>query len=124
MSIVNTNGPGDRWEVTRTDTGGKLTDKELMELAKNYIQQQQTRVYQQPYPQPYPQLYKDYSLAQVQLTDGTMIGMTITASPTLGAHLVNTMAETGYLNLHNETESLIIKADRVVAVQLTKMTKE
>lgn len=120
MSIVNTNGPGDWCEVTSTDTGGKLTDKELMDLAKNYIQQQQTRVSKESY----PQLYKDYSLAQVQLTDGTMIGMTITASPTLGAHLAKTMAETGYLNLHNETESLIIKADRVVAVQLTKMTKE
>ena len=122
MSIVNTNGPGDWWEVTNTDTGGKLTDKELMELAKNYIQQQSqgTRVYQQPYPQP----YKDYSLAQVQLTDGAMIGMTITASPSLGTYLAKTMAETGYLNLHNDTESLIIKADRVVAVQLTKMSKE
>lgn len=121
MSIVNNNGPGDWWEVTSTDTGGKLTDKELMELAKNYIQQQQqTRVYQQPHPQP----NKDYSLAQVQLSDGTMIGMTITASPSLGSYLAKTMAETGYLNLHNDTESLIIKADRVVAVQLTKMSKE
>ena len=121
MSIVNTNGPGDWWNTTSVDTGGKLTDKELMELAKNYIQQQQhTRVYQQPYKEP----NKDYSLAQVQLTDGTMIGMTITASPSLGTYLAKTMAETGYLNLHNDTESLIIKADRVVAVQLTKMTKE
>lgn len=122
MSIVNTGQPGDWWEVTNTDTGGKLTDKELMQLAKNYIQQQSqgARVYQQPYKEP----NKDYSLAQVQLSDGTMIGMTITASPSLGTYLAKTMAETGYLNLHNDTESLIIKADRVVAVQLTKMSKE
>lgn len=121
MSIVNNNGPGDWWEVTSTDTGGKLTDKELMELAKNYIQQQQqTRVYQQPYPQP----NKDYSLAQVQLSDGSMVGMTITASPSLGSHLSKMMAETGFLYLYNDTESLIIKADRVVAIQLTKMSKE
>jgi len=122
MSHVHTGRLGDGWEFTSTSTSTKLTDKELLELAKNYIQQQQTqtRVYQQPYKEP----NKDYSLAQVQLTDGTMIGMTITASPTLGAHLAKTMAETGYLNIYNDTESLIIKADRVVAIKLTKLTQE
>lgn len=56
---------------------------------------------------------RDYSLAQVQLTDGSVIGMTITASPTLGAHLTKEMGSTGYLYLYNETESLMIKADRM-----------
>lgn len=65
---------------------------------------------------------RDYSLAQVQLTDGSVIGMTITANPTLGSHLVKEMASTGYLYLYNETESMMIKADRVVAVKITKMT--
>lgn len=67
---------------------------------------------------------KQYSLAEVQLTNGEMIGMMISASPTLGAHLTKEMATTGFLYIFNETESLLIKADRVAAVKLTKMTTE
>lgn len=67
---------------------------------------------------------RDYSLAQVQLVDGSIVGMTITANPTLGSHLVKEMASTGYLYLYNESESLMIRADRVVAVKLTKLTRE
>lgn len=65
---------------------------------------------------------RDYSLAQVQLTDGSVIGMTITANPTIGSHLTKEMASTGFLYIYNETESMMIKADRVVAVKITKMT--
>lgn len=65
-----------------------------------------------------------YSLAQVQLNDGSVVGMTISASPSLGQHLVKEMGSTGYLYIFNDTESLMIKADRVVAVKLTKMTTE
>lgn len=65
-----------------------------------------------------------YSLAQVQLTDGSVVGMTISAPPSLGQHLVKDMTNTGYLYIYNEAESLMIKADRVVAVKLTKMTTE
>jgi hypothetical protein len=65
---------------------------------------------------------RDYSLAQVQLTDGSVVGMTITANPTIGSHLTKEMANTGFLYIYNESESLIIKADRVVAVKITKMT--
>lgn len=67
---------------------------------------------------------KQYSLAEVQLTNGEMVGMTISASPTLGAHLTKEMASTGFLYIFNETESLLIKSDRVAAVKLTKMTTE
>lgn len=65
---------------------------------------------------------RDYSLAQVQLTDGSVIGMTITANPTIGSHLTKEMASTGFLYIYNESESLMIRADRVVAVKITKMT--
>lgn len=67
---------------------------------------------------------KQYSLAEVQLTNGEMVGMMISASPTLGAHLTKEMATTGFLYIFNETESLLIKSDRVAAVKLTKMTTE
>ena len=67
---------------------------------------------------------KQYSLAEVQLTNGEMVGMMISASPTLGAHLTKEMATTGFLYIFNETESLLIKAQNVAAVKLTKMTTE
>ena len=65
-----------------------------------------------------------YSLAEVQLTNGEVFAMMITAEPTLGPHLTKEMASTGYLYLYNDTESLIVKADRIAAVKLTKMTSE
>lgn len=67
---------------------------------------------------------KQYSIAEVQLTNGEMVGMMISASPTLGAHLTKEMASTGFLYIFNESESLLIKADRVAAVKLTKFTQE
>jgi len=67
---------------------------------------------------------KQYSLAEVQLTNGEMVGMMITAGPSLGPHLTKAMASDGYLNLFNDSETLIIKADRVVAIKLTLMTSE
>jgi hypothetical protein len=67
---------------------------------------------------------KQYSLAEVQLTNGEMVGIMITATPSLGGHLTKSMASEGYLNLFNDSETLIIKADRVVAVKLTLMTTE
>jgi len=67
---------------------------------------------------------KQYSLVEVQLTNGEMVGMMITATPSLGGHLTKSMASDGYLNLFNDSETLIIKADRVVAVKLTLMTTE
>lgn len=76
-----------------------------------------------PMPTPTP-AFKQYSLAEVQLTNGEMVGMVISASPTLGAHLTKEMASTGFLYIFNETESLLIKSDRVAAVKLTKMTTE
>ena len=65
-----------------------------------------------------------YSLAEVQLTGGRMIGMTISAGPTIGKHLIETMKNTGYLHLFNESETLMIRSDEVVAVKVTKLTTE
>jgi hypothetical protein len=79
-----------------------------------------TRIYN---PMPTPAT-KHYSIAEVQLTNGEMVGMMISASPTLGAHLAKEMSNTGFLYIYNETESLIIKSDLVAAVKLTKFTQE
>ena len=67
---------------------------------------------------------KQYSLAEVQLVGGEMIGMMISAGPALGQHLTKAMASEGYLNLFNDSETLIIKADHVVAIKLTLITTE
>lgn len=76
-------------------------------------------------PMPTPnQAQQHYSIAEVQLTNGEMVGMMISASPTLGAHLTKEMSNTGFLYIYNETESLIIKSDLVAAVKLTKFTQE
>lgn len=80
------------------------------------------RIYN-PMPTPTPAT-KHYSIAEVQLTNGEMVGMMISASPTLGAHLTKEMSNTGFLYIYNETESLIIKSDLVAAVKLTKFTQE
>ena len=65
-----------------------------------------------------------YSLAEVQLVSGGMIGMTITASPTISKHLMESMKGTGFLNLFNTEESLMIRAEDVRAIKISKMTKE
>jgi len=68
--------------------------------------------------------YVEYSLAEVQLVSGDMIGMTVTASPTVSKHLMESMKGTGFLHLFNAEESLMIRAADVRAIKLTKITKE
>jgi hypothetical protein len=68
--------------------------------------------------------YVEYSLAEVQLVSGDMVGMTITASPTISKHLMESMKSTGFLNLFNTEESLMIRAEDVRAIKISKMTKE
>jgi hypothetical protein len=65
-----------------------------------------------------------YSLAEVQLTGGRMIAMTISAGPAIAKHLMDTMKSTGYLHMFNDVEALMIRSDEVVAVKLTKLTTE
>ena len=65
-----------------------------------------------------------YSIAEVQLTGGRIIGMTISAAPTIGKHLIETMKNTGYLHIFNDSESLMIRSEEIVAVKITKLTTE
>ena len=83
-----------------------------------------TTIYQPTSNTPARQAYVEYSLAEVQLVSGGMIGMTITASPTISKHLMDSMKSTGFLNLFNTEESLMIRADDVRAIKITKITKE
>ena len=63
-----------------------------------------------------------YSLCTVQLVGGDIVALNITASPRLSTHLIREMKETGFLNVFNDTESLSIRADRIVAISLQQLT--
>ena len=65
-----------------------------------------------------------YSLAEVQLVSGGMIGMTINASTKIADHLLKNMKETGFLHLRNEVEAIILRAEDVRAFKLTQLTTE
>ena len=65
-----------------------------------------------------------YSIAEVQLVSGGMIGMTINASIRIADHLLKTMKETGFLHLRNEAEAIVLRAEDVRAFKLTQLTTE
>lgn len=67
---------------------------------------------------------QQYSLAEVQLVSGGMIGMTINASTKIADHLLKGMKETGFLHLRNEAESIVLRAEDVRAFKLTQLTTE
>lgn len=67
---------------------------------------------------------QQYSIAEVQLVGGGMIGMTINASIRIADHLLKTMKETGFLHLRNEAEAIILRAEDVRAFKLTQLTTE
>jgi hypothetical protein len=70
---------------------------------------------------PYAQTTSDYSIASIQV-GGEAIPFMVSASPAILQHALTQMKETGYLYLYNGTESLAIRADKVDAVKLTRMT--
>jgi len=65
-----------------------------------------------------------YSIAEVQLVGGGMIGMTINASTKIADYLLKGMKETGFLHLRNEVESIVLRAEDVRAFKLTQLTTE
>lgn len=71
-----------------------------------------------------PRRGSTYSLAEVQLMDGSMVGMTISAATSISNHLIDRMAATGFLYLFNDSESLLIRASDVRAIRITNLTKE
>lgn len=72
---------------------------------------------------PYGNSKEDYSVASIQVA-GEMVPFMVSASPAILQHALQQMRESGFLYLYNGTESLAIRADKVDAVMLTRMTKE
>lgn len=65
-----------------------------------------------------------YSMAEIQLTDGTSQTFMMKASTTVIKHLLKEMRETGYLTMWNDTDVLCIRADQVKQFSLRAFTKE
>lgn len=65
-----------------------------------------------------------YSMAEIQLTDGTSQTFMMKASTTIIKHLLKEMRETGYLTMWNDTDVLCIRASDVKQFALRAFTKE
>ena len=63
-----------------------------------------------------------YSIAHIQLTDGTEQEFMVKASPTVVPHLLKEMKNTGYLTLWNDTDTLCIRADHVKQITMREVT--
>lgn len=75
--------------------------------------------------QPYVSAATDtYSLAMIQLERGEMVSFMVKAAPTLAAHIIKVMKEQGFLHLFNDTETLVIRADKVVAFTMQRVSTE
>jgi len=65
-----------------------------------------------------------YSMAEIQLMDGTSQTFMIKASTNIIQHLIKEMKEKGYLTMWNDTDVLTIRADQVKQFTLRAFTKE
>jgi hypothetical protein len=110
----------DEWERLRIEEYIREQEGKINMANRSYVQPGAGPgpVYNQAQTQP------SYSLAEVQTKGGGVVAMTITASPSIGKHLTDTMKSSGFLYLYNEKETLLIRAEDVVAVRLTKLSTE
>jgi len=65
-----------------------------------------------------------YSLVVVQFEGGETREMIVPASTSLLQHVLKQMKEVGFLYLFNDAESVAMRADQIVAVSMTAITKE
>jgi len=66
----------------------------------------------------------DYSMAEIQLTDGTTQTFMMKASTNIVKHLLKEMQEKGYLTMWNDSDVLCIRADQVKQFALRAFTQE
>lgn len=65
-----------------------------------------------------------YSMAEIQLMDGSSQTFMIKASTNIVSHLIKEMREKGYLTMWNDTDVLSIRADQVRQFTLRAFTQE
>lgn len=66
----------------------------------------------------------DYSMAEIQLTDGTTQTFMMKASTNIVKHLLKEMHGSGYLTMWNDTDVLCIRADQVKQFTLRAFTQQ
>lgn len=65
-----------------------------------------------------------YSMVEIQMTDGTSQTFMMKASTNIIKHLLKEMRETGYLTMWNDTDVLCIRADQVKQFALRAFTQQ
>jgi hypothetical protein len=65
-----------------------------------------------------------YSMAEIQLTDGTSQTFMMKASTNIIKHLLKEMRDTGHLTMWNDTDVLCIRADQVKQFALRAFTQQ
>lgn len=65
-----------------------------------------------------------YSMAEIQMTDGTSQTFMMKASPNIIKHLLKEMRDTGHLTMWNDTDVLCIRADQVKQFALRAFTQQ
>ncbi len=65
-----------------------------------------------------------YSMVEIQMTDGTSQTFMMKASTNIVKHLLKEMRETGYLTMWNDTDVLCIRADQVKQFALRAFTQQ
>jgi hypothetical protein len=66
----------------------------------------------------------DYSMAEIQLMDGTTQTFMIKASTSIVEHLLKEMQDKGHLTMWNDTDVLCIRADQVKQFTLRAFTQQ
>ena len=65
-----------------------------------------------------------YSMAEIQMTDGTSQTFMMRASTNIVQHLTKEMKEKGFLTMWNDTDVLCIRADQVKQFVLRAFTQQ
>lgn len=65
-----------------------------------------------------------YSMAEIQMTDGTSQTFMLSASTNIVQHLMKEMRDKGYLTMWNDTDVLCIRADLVKQFALRAFTQQ
>lgn len=115
--------------IARTATDQRLYDEMMRRKAQEFddaftdamvygtgVMQGERRVQAQQAPQ--------YSMVEIQMTDGTSQTFMMKASTNIIKHLLKEMRETGYLTMWNDTDVLCIRADQVKQFALRAFTQQ
>lgn len=75
-----------------------------------------------PKPRPGEKPVQSTSLVEAQLKDGTVVALMCEVNPAIINHLLSEMKTTGFLSIYNRSEAISVKASKVVAVRVLKIT--